>query len=261
MKQTPNLSGHDRWTALILAGFLIAYFGAATVFQIRSEESFWAEGSPLDVMHGCMLWAASSMALMVAVLRLSKPGLAILWLLGSAAIGVVALDELFMLHEHSVKITGDDDHPKMALILSAAFGIWFLNRVETLRGAVLGLPHEVVGDGFGVGGGVGEDEDIGGAGEHVDADAAKEDALGFGDVLIAGTCKDIGAGQAEQAKGHRGDALHAAHRQNAVGAAQVGGTDDCGRQARAGARCGGEGSNYRDGETEPTLNRVGGWPL
>ena len=139
MKQTPNLSGHDRWTALILAGFLIAYFGAATVFQIRSEESFWAEGSPLDVMHGCMLWAASSMALMVAVLRLSKPGLAILWLLGSAAIGVVALDELFMLHEHSVKITGDDDHPKMALILCAAFGIWFLNRVETLRGIVLGL--------------------------------------------------------------------------------------------------------------------------
>lgn len=139
MKQTPNVSAHDKWTALILTGFLIAYFGAATVFQIRSGGIVWDEGSPLDIMHGSILWAASSMALLIAVLRLAKPRLAVLWLLGAAAIGVVALDELFMLHEHSVKITGDDDHPKMALIASAGFGIWFLNRVERLRGIVLGL--------------------------------------------------------------------------------------------------------------------------
>ncbi|RIJ17542.1 hypothetical protein D1227_03845 [Henriciella mobilis] len=138
-KLAAGFSREDQWTAIILAGFLAAFFMSATVFQLRTDEVVWMEGSPLDIMHGSMLWAASSMALMIGVLRIGKPRIATLWLMGSAVIGIVALDELFMIHEHSVKITGDDDHPKMLLIASAGIGIFVLNRIETLRGVVLGL--------------------------------------------------------------------------------------------------------------------------
>ena len=44
----------------------------------------------------------------------------------------------------------------------------------------------------GVGGVVGDHQDLGRAGEHVDADAAEEDALGLGDVLVAGPDDDVG---------------------------------------------------------------------
>ena len=101
---------------------------------------------------------------------------------------------------------------------------------------MLGLADQIRRNDVWIGGSIRKDQAVGWSRDHIDANAAKEDAFGFGDVLIAGTCKDIGAGQAEQAECHRGDALHAAHRQNSVGAAQVGGKDDCGRQACAGAR-------------------------
>jgi multisubunit Na+/H+ antiporter MnhC subunit len=139
MNRGTKISSNDAWIAAILLGFLVAFFGAATVFQLRSDEVIWMEGSPLDIMHGSILWMAASTAMMVGVLRLGTPRLAVLWLLGAAVIGVVALDELFMLHEHSVKLTGDDDHPKMLLIASAGIGIFVLTKVETLRGIVIGL--------------------------------------------------------------------------------------------------------------------------
>lgn len=51
---------------------------------------------------------------------------------------------------------------------------------------VLGLADQVGGDVHRVGGGVGEDGDLGGAGLRVDADAALEQALGRGDPDVAG---------------------------------------------------------------------------
>ena len=74
-------------------------------------------------MNGGLLWLASSMALMNAVLRSDDLKRSALWLLGCAAIGVVALDELFALHEHSIQVTGDDDHPKILLFLCAVAAI------------------------------------------------------------------------------------------------------------------------------------------
>jgi hypothetical protein len=73
---------------------------------------------------------------------------------------------------------------------------------------------------------VGEDQAVGGPRDHVDADAAEQDALGLGDELVAGADDDIGLGQTEKAEGHGRDTLHAAHGEDLVGAADLGGVDD-----------------------------------
>ncbi len=50
---------------------------------------------------------------------------------------------------------------------------------------VLGLGDEIGGDPGGIGGAIGDDEDFGGPGDHVDADLAEDLALGGGDEGIA----------------------------------------------------------------------------
>jgi len=123
----------------VLVLFLIAYFSATTVFQLRAETPVSLEGSPMDLMNGGLLWMGSAMALMNAALRFERPSRAALWLLGSAAIGLVALDEIFALHEHSVRVTGDDDDPKILLVSCAALGVLSVVWIERLRGPVLRL--------------------------------------------------------------------------------------------------------------------------
>lgn len=134
--QQNTLALDRRWetkTLLYLLLFLVPYFAATTVFQLRSDFAINMEGSPFDRMNGGLLWLASSMALMNAVLRNDDLKRSALWLLGCAAIGVVALDELFALHEHSIQVTGDDDHPKILLFLCAVAGVFILNKLESLN--------------------------------------------------------------------------------------------------------------------------------
>ena len=132
-----NHSNSVRNGFLIL--FLIAYFTATTVFQLNSDDPINMEGSPFDRMNGGLLWIGSSTALLNGVLRGPWGLRAAIWVLGSAAIGFVALDELFALHEHSVRVTGDDDDPKILLMLCALVGIGILNYVEDLNRTALWL--------------------------------------------------------------------------------------------------------------------------
>ena len=101
---------------------------------------------------------------------------------------------------------------------------------------MLGLADEVGRDDMRVRRPVGEDQAVGRACDHVDADPAEKDALGFGHELVAGADEDLGLGQPEQAEGHRRDALHPAHGHDLVGAADMGGIDDGGCHADIGAR-------------------------
>lgn len=125
--------GWENRTLLYLAIFIVPYFAATTVFQLLWDFEINTEGSPFDRMNGGLLWLAASMALMNAVLRSDDLRRTALWLLGCAAIGVVALDELFALHEHSEGLTGDDDHPKILLFLCAVAGVFILNALENLN--------------------------------------------------------------------------------------------------------------------------------
>ena len=123
----------ERLILLYLLIFLVPYFAATTVFQLRWDQPVHTEGSPFDRMNGGLLWLASVMALMNAVLRGEDLRRSALWLLGTAAIAVVALDELFALHEYSERVTGDDDHPKLVLLLCACVAVYVLNKLEKLH--------------------------------------------------------------------------------------------------------------------------------
>ena len=83
---------------------------------------------------------------------------------------------------------------------------------EVRRGArvVLGLRHEVDGDERGHGGLVGEDENLAGAGEHVDAHVAHDELLGRGHVGVAGADDLVDARDGVGAVRERGDRLRAA---------------------------------------------------
>ncbi|MAM63870.1 MAG: hypothetical protein CMH11_20485 [Maritimibacter sp.] len=87
----------------------------------------------MDRLNGSLLWVTSAMALFNATLRSARPMAFMIWLLASATIGVVAIDELFMLHEKAIEITGDDDHPKILLIACAGVGIYILSKIERLH--------------------------------------------------------------------------------------------------------------------------------
>lgn len=95
------------------------------------------------------------------------------------------------------------------------------------------LSDKVGGDDVGVGGVVGDDGNFGGAGEQVDADPPEQQALGLGDEAVARADQDIRRMAAEQSEGHGRDALHAAQRQDRIGAAKVGGIEDRRRHALA----------------------------
>ena len=75
---------------------------------------------------------------------------------------------------------------------------------------MLGLGEEIGGDEGRVGGGVGEHDDFGRAGDHVDADEAEHAALGGGDIGVARP-DDLGDRRdGRGAVGERGDRLRAA---------------------------------------------------
>lgn len=75
---------------------------------------------------------------------------------------------------------------------------------------VLGLREDIRRDVGGVLLPVRYDEDLGGAGEHVDADLAVHLFFGEGDVDVAGAGDDVDLRDALRAAGERGDRLRAA---------------------------------------------------
>src|SRR5436309_2879797 len=74
----------------------------------------------------------------------------------------------------------------------------------------------------------GDHEDLGGAGNEVDADFAGEELLGGGDIDVAGTDDAIGAGDGAGAEGEGGDGLGASHLKYVADAEERGGPEDFG---------------------------------
>ena len=91
---------------------------------------------------------------------------------------------------------------------------------------VLGLGQQVERDPVGVVVGVGDDEDLGRAGDHVDADAAEDPALGGGDEGVAGAGDLVDRGDGFGAVGQRRNRLRAADAIDRVDAGDLGGQQD-----------------------------------
>lgn len=116
---------------LLLALFLGCYIAAATFFQTRSSSlSPWVDGAPIEYFTGSLLWLLSVICLVTAsrypLLRLRFLG----WMLASAGLGALALDEIFALHEISGDLGGDDDYFKVGSWAAAAVALLMACRSE-----------------------------------------------------------------------------------------------------------------------------------
>jgi hypothetical protein len=87
------------------------------------------------------------------------------------------------------------------------------------RRSVLGLAEEIGGDQARVGAVVGDHEDLGRAGQQIDADAAEQLALGLGDIGVAGPHKHVdGRHAVNETERHRSQCLHPAQAHHRVSA-------------------------------------------
>ena len=123
---------------VLIPAFFLAYAMACGVFQYISKIPPWVDGSPVDILTGSMIWMTCLIALIMASLTSGRFWQSLMWLAGAAALGVVALDELFGMHEHAAKLRDDDD-PKILMALGAGVALAVLVKVQKLRGAPLHL--------------------------------------------------------------------------------------------------------------------------
>ena len=99
---------------------------------------------------------------------------------------------------------------------------------------MLRLREQIGGDPARIDAVVGGDDDLGRAGDGVDADVAEHQPLGRGDVGVAGADDLVDARHALGAVRHRGDRLRAADHEHAVDAGQPRGRQRLRRRARRG---------------------------
>ncbi len=93
---------------------------------------------------------------------------------------------------------------------------------------MFGLGEEIGGDELGVGGIIGEDEDLAGAGEKIDGDIAEEEAFGGDDIGVAGAEHLLDAADGSGAECEGGDGLGAADAMDLGGAGGGGGEKEGG---------------------------------
>ena len=88
---------------------------------------------------------------------------------------------------------------------------------------MLGLREQVRGDPIRLIGAIGDHQDLGGARDHVDADGAEDQALGGGDIGVAGAHDLVHRRNRLGAVGERGDGLRPAHPIDLCDACDLGG--------------------------------------
>jgi hypothetical protein len=118
---------------IAIAGFLVIFILSTIAFQLKSDIPPWHDGSPSDIMNGVLIWMVCVICFIMASATRHDPVRSLMWIAGSAALGLVALDELFSVHEYASKIRDDDD-PKIVMALGTAFAIYVLIRVERVSG-------------------------------------------------------------------------------------------------------------------------------
>ena len=123
---------------IVIVAFILLYIAAATVFQIRSDIPPWRENAPIDLMNGSLIWMVAIIALVMAMITRRDPIRSLMWLAGAAALGFVALDEIFGIHEAAQHIRDDDD-AKIFMAVGAALALVVLVRVQRVNRLCLRL--------------------------------------------------------------------------------------------------------------------------
>jgi hypothetical protein len=127
-----NLSEQSRTSLLLLLllGFFFVFDVCAIILQALSGEAPNHHGSVVDLFTGSILWMASIIALLTAVMRYPDIKKFMLWLAVCAGAAALAIDEMFEIHEQTLYLFGDDDYIKFAIMLVALTGLIMLYQME-----------------------------------------------------------------------------------------------------------------------------------
>ena len=114
-----------RWLLL----YLVCFVGSSIVVQLDPDaKPPWVDGSPIEYFTGSLLWSSSILSLIISGTR--SAARRVIWLAISAGLAVLAIDEMFLLHEHLANIVGDDDHYKLVQWITTGFALWYLRKME-----------------------------------------------------------------------------------------------------------------------------------
>ena len=114
-----------RWLLL----YLVCFVGSSIVVQLDPDaKPPWVDGSPIEYFTGSLLWSSSILSLIISGTR--SAARRVTWLAISAGLAVLAIDEMFLLHEHLANIVGDDDHYKLVQWITTGFALWYLRKME-----------------------------------------------------------------------------------------------------------------------------------
>jgi len=113
-----------------LYAYILVFILCAVFFQVRSNKPPWQDGSPVEYFTASLLWMLSLTCLLIAMENLAAKGKALFWLASSAALAILAMDEIFAYHERTKNLFGDDDYIKIVLFLMAGGALYFLCRLE-----------------------------------------------------------------------------------------------------------------------------------
>ncbi len=118
----------DTKTVFYLSCFFACYISAALVTQVYSGVYPTFDGSPLDYFTGGALWILSAICLLNGLARTENLKQVAFWLLGSAALSVLAIDEFIGLHEATESLVGDDDHIKVLMWAATPFALFLIHK-------------------------------------------------------------------------------------------------------------------------------------
>ena len=130
MQESNYMSSRTNLMLLLLLGFFIAFDISAVIIQNLSGEAPNAHGTKVDMFTGSILWMASMIALLTAVLRYPDIKRFALWLAVCGGAAALAIDEMFEIHEQTVYIVGEDDYIKIVMMLVAVTGLYLLYTIE-----------------------------------------------------------------------------------------------------------------------------------
>jgi hypothetical protein len=136
-----NLSGQSRTSLLLLLllGFFMVFNACAITIQLLSGEAPNQHGTIVDMYTGSILWMASMIALLTAVLRYPDIKRFMLWLAVCAGAAALAIDEMFEIHEQTLYLFGEDDYIKFVIMLVAVAGLAMLHQIEKPSKGVIQL--------------------------------------------------------------------------------------------------------------------------
>jgi len=123
-------------TVFYLSCFFVCYISAALVTQVYSGTYPTLDGSPLDYFTGGALWILSAICLLNGLARTENIKKVAFWLMGSAALSVLAIDEYIGIHEATETLVGDDDHIKVLLWAATPIALFLIHKV-------LNAPREI----------------------------------------------------------------------------------------------------------------------